>query len=211
MASFMDFPRDIQKLIMTDYCDPHDAIRLGKTCKTLYSILTIMEKRFLEANITIKRMKNYKEHLQKIGKNYSICTDCNTPIKNKNITQHKYRCVKDAKHKSIDYTQCPYCSECNILHNKLKYHILHRCRWLKDFRIISCSCCKRKCLWALMEKIPFSMKDNIRYLCPTCKPHKHKFMFRAKKVPPLSASKLALSLFIGAIVAVIMINIGKPF
>lgn len=158
------FPYDIYWLLMSKYLNPHDALRMARTCKRLWRVFTSFEKKLLEAKMTGLQ----KHYLQK--RSSLNCPACGVIVDSHNLHIHLRKdkcCFNIGRLKKVN---CPHCGHM-VKESRLDFHMGNTCEWLPwGLRKRACSDCGRYVLNNLCRNdcdICRQQSDCPR-VCPKC-------------------------------------------
>lgn len=170
--NFVDLPTDIQKMILKEYMEPQDALRISKTCKKFYIWFTQLERLYLDAKVNLsilnRRRKAVRHFLTIYRSMMQECHQCHELILKSQFKIHLFRkCRYPDSMESSERSKWVRCNVCEIALVKkinIKRHQLYTCRAVKHHPIktIKCHLCGRGCPRNLIYE--FSNHPH----CPRC-------------------------------------------
>lgn len=138
------FPVDIYCLLMKQYLDPHDALRMARTCKRLWRVFTMEQRMCLEANIRPCRI------LPKIQ--LVPCPLCKVHVLAEKLHCHLRKNTCSKKNLLKNHVFCLRCF-CSIREDRLRGHLENRC-FLKHphLKKTCCAICRKMVYKRLLKK-----------------------------------------------------------
>lgn len=158
------FPVDIYCHLMKQYLDPHDALRMARTCKRLWRVFTAFEKKLLEAKMTAFQ----KRHLQK--RSALHCPACLVLVDSHNLHIHLQRDKCSFNIGRPKMVECPQCRHM-VKESRLDFHMVNTCDWLPwGLRQRACFDCGRSVYNSLCKSNCDSCRQQTSgpLVCPLC-------------------------------------------